>query len=379
MRHLKLGFDAKRLVANRTGLGNYSRFVLRALLRFHPEHTYYLFAPNKGDESLYADIASHSSVRMVFPKGRLKGSFWRTFGIPKLVSKLGLDVYHGLSNELPVGIGNDVFKLVTMHDLIYERFPKAYKPIDRFFYHLKYKRACTSLSDVIVSVSKMTANDLQKYYHIPEGKIKVIYQGCRSMFYESVSKQAVDKALEELNIKRPYFLSVGTFEWRKNFGLTVEALDKLPKEYKVVIVGRATEYGRKIMKVASDKGLSDRVVRPSYLTDDQLKALYAGAEVFVYPSRFEGFGIPIIESLAMGVPVVAARGSCLEEAGGAGAFYIDPDNVDELVEKLNLLISDSDQRLKMSEAGREHIKRFADKLIADQINALYLEGVTSKN
>ncbi|MDO4671479.1 MAG: glycosyltransferase family 1 protein [Porphyromonadaceae bacterium] len=378
MESLRIGFDAKRLVANNTGLGNYSRFVLRALLEFHPEHTYYLFAPHRGNMNLYDDISSHPSVKMVYPEGMLKGSLWRTFGIAKVAKKLKLDVFHGLSNELPVGISDRVFRILTMHDLIYERFPKAYNPIDRFLYHLKYKKSCTRFSDHIISISQMTYNDLLKYYHLPKEKITVVYQGCRSLFYEPIDSDAIGQVLSKLHIRRPYFLSVGTFEWRKNFGMTIKALPNLRKEYQLVIVGRDTEYSKSVMNEAKQLGVADRIIRPSNLSDDELKALYAGAEVFIYPSRFEGFGIPVIESLVMGVPVVAAKGSCLEEAGGKGAFYVDPDNVDELAEKLNLLVSNSTLRSQMIDFGKQHVKQFDGRVIADQINQLYLDGVHAK-
>ena len=168
-----------------------------------------------------------------------------------------------------------------------------------------------------------------------------------------------------------YVLSVGTIEERKNVLLAIKALDELPEEIHLVIVGRRTPYTDEAVKYIKSHSLDKRVHFRHQVTFDDLPALYQCAKLFVYPSRYEGFGIPIIEALHSGVPVIAATGSCLEEAGGPNSIYVNPDNAQEMANAIRLVWNNPDLRQKMIEQGLEYVSRFSAEKQASQMMELY--------
>ena len=166
-------------------------------------------------------------------------------------------------------------------------------------------------------------------------------------------------------------MSVGTIEERKNVLLAIKALDELPEEIHLVIVGRRTPYTDEAVKYIKSHSLDKRVHFRHQVTFDDLPALYQCAKLFVYPSRYEGFGIPIIEALHSGVPVIAATGSCLEEAGGPNSIYVNPDNAQEMANAIRLVWNNPDLRQKMIEQGLEYVSRFSAEKQASQMMELY--------
>ena len=166
-------------------------------------------------------------------------------------------------------------------------------------------------------------------------------------------------------------LSVGTIEERKNILLAVKALRFLPESLSLVIVGRRTKYADMVRQWAERNGVSDRVVMRHDVTDDELPSLYAGAEVFVYPSRYEGFGIPIIEAIAMGLPVVAATGSCLEEAGGPHSLYVNPDDAEGMAVAIRQSLKGAEGREERIAKSRDYIRRFEGSNVAAQVVDIY--------
>ena len=373
---MKIGFDAKRFFNNFTGLGNYSRFVIRALSEHVPQNEYMLFTPKvKAHPELNSILSSHN-VRVVTPPYGYSllgaGSIWRTWGISKSEETKALDVYHGLSQELPVNLPTNVKKIVTVHDLIFIRYPHLYKSIDTAIYKAKVKAACKQ-ANRIVAISRQTKEDIVHFLNVDAAKIDVVYQGCHPNFKKVYSADQINSVRTKYDLPRHYILSVGTIEERKNVLLLIKAIALLPIDLRihVVIIGRSTDYKRKIVEQAAKMRVSQWLIFLHDVSFVDLPAIYQGAEVFVYPSIFEGFGIPIVEALESAVPVIATKGSSLQEAGGPGAIYLDPENEQEMFDHLKRVLSDNDLRKKMIEEGREHIKQFEPGVIADKIMKVY--------
>lgn len=375
---MRIGFDAKRIVRNGTGLGNYSRYVVDILCRYGDAgNEYLLYAPDKGREELRRRLADYPAYRYVHPSGawRAVPSLWRTFGLPGAL-KGRCDLFHGLSNELPVGIRRSgVPSVLTMHDVIYRRYPHLYKPVDRRLYDLKYGHSCHQ-ADRIIAVSECTKRDVVEYYGIDPDKIDVVYQGCDSSFYTAPSAEALADVRGRYALPERFILNVGTIEARKNVRLAVEALAQMKdREVCLIAIGRRTDYAREAEAVAEKLGVDRRFRILQGVPFADLRCIYRLASLFVYPSRFEGFGIPIIEALASCVPVIAATGSCLEEAGGKDSLYVDPDNAGQLAEYADAVLSDGKRARSMVDAGGLYVKRFADSRLAADLQAVYRKMV----
>lgn len=366
---MRIGFDAKRAAQNRTGLGNYSRFVINGLTRFTSGNEYVLYVPSPKKCGLLKELDDRNLPK-VFPEGRLWKlfrSFWRVFGIPSRLSSDGIDIYHGLSNELPLTMSRagGVRSVVTVHDLIFLRYPQYYNPIDRWIYNYKFRKAC-GMADRIIAVSECTKRDIVSYYGIDAAKIDVVYQGCAREFYEPVADEKKQAVKERYGLPGRYVLYVGSMEERKNLLLAVKALKRMKEQVVLVAVGKCTPYLEEVLKFVREQKIEHRLSLFHRVPFEDLPALYQMASAFVYPSRFEGFGIPVLEALVSRVPVIAATGSCLEEAGGPHSLYVHPDDERQLALLLDKVLTDNELRNRMAEEGLRYARRFdAEKLTAD--------------
>lgn len=372
---MRIGFDAKRAVQNMTGLGNYSRYVLGALLTYFPENEYLLFAPKKRTNNrLDAIIANKPNVKIVTPKRKSFSSLWRVFGIWRTINNHKVDIFHGLSSELPLTICKTNGKsIVTVHDLIFRTMPHCYKFFDRKIYDYKFRRACQN-ADIVVAVSQCTKRDIVRFYHIPEEKIQVIYQGCDEAFSSEINDEQIAEVRKEYQLPEKYVLCVGSIEERKNAQLAVEALPHLSADIHLVLVGKQTPYCNRILAQAQKDEVANRVHLLSGVPFAHLMPIYKAALVFVYPSRYEGFGIPIVEALNVGVPVIAATGSCLEEAGGGGSIYVSPDDAKALADAI-MQTHNPATRSAMIEQGKQHAAQFTKEQMAKQTMDCYLQLV----
>ena len=370
---MNIGFDAKRIVQNQTGLGNYGRYVIEILSMFHPDNHYYLFAPKQKKNDRLNLLHSKSNVAFVFPSGidRIIPTIWRTTGVRKDLFNREIAIFHGLSNELPVGIRHlKVKSVVSIHDLIFLRYPEFYNPIDRWIYRWKFQRACR-IADKIIAVSECTKRDIMNFFSVPEEKIDVVYQGCHSQFRQIASNEKICEVREKYRLPNRFLLYVGSIESRKNLLLAVKALRRLPEDIHLVAIGKSTSYQAKVEAYMRQSGLESRVhIRNKFLFSD-LPAVYQSATVFIYPSFFEGFGIPVIEAMSCGVPVIATTGSCLEEAGGPDSIYVNPEDDQELASRILEIANNASLANRMIESGKIYVKRFEDERIASDIIRVY--------
>lgn len=379
---MKIGFDAKRAFTNFTGLGNYSRSTVKILADFFPSNSYYLYNPRVPDEHQikFLDLPHHSDVHIKIPKSffyELFPSLWRRMGITKDLVKDQLDIFHGLSHELPLGIEKTTIpSVVTIHDLIFLRFPQYYKATDRKIYASKFKHAC-EVADLIIAISEQTKKDIIHFFNIDEKKIRVVYQSCASVFHQKVNDMMLMKVRVKYKLPEHFLLNVGTIEKRKNAMLIVKALKNTDENIPLVIIGRETSYVEELKDYLKVNHLEHRVIFHHKITFDELPIIYNLATMFIYPSRFEGFGIPIIEALQCGVPTIAARGSCLEEAGGHACIYVEPDDVDGMSNAINTLLKEQKDEARIIE-GKKYVERFNQQKIADDLMKVYQELIATK-
>ncbi len=368
-KNMKIAFDAKRAYHNSTGLGNYSRDTIRILSQFHPSNQYFLFNPKKGN-NFNIDASNTSEVLPDSKFYRKFSSVWRQGAIVNQLKRTGIEIYHGLSNELPKGINKSGIKtVVTIHDLIFIRFPELYPPIDRRIYKAKFKHAC-KIADVITAISEQTKRDIVEFFGMNPDKIKVIYQGCHQVFQKGIDESALEKVRKKYQLPKKFILNVGTIEERKNLLSAIKAIKDLD-EVHLVVVGKETNYTKQVVSYITDNQLDKRVSFLKNISIDELAVLYQLATIFVYPSIFEGFGIPIIEALFSKTPVISSTGSCFSEAGGPDSIYCEPYDIPVLRQSIEKLWHDENLRKNMAQKGLSYAQKFTDTIIADNLANLY--------
>jgi len=373
-KQMKIGYDAKRAFANFTGLGNYARSTISNICIVFPAHEYYLYTPTKVADGASDFIHDIKNAHIRGPRNLFYGTFsaaWRRFGIAADAAHDQIDLYHGLSHEIPDGIEKTNIKtVVTIHDLIFKRFPHYYKKIDRKIYDNKIKHA-VKFAHTIIAISEQTKKDIIEFYQVAENKIEVIYQACDAIFEKKQTSVEINLIKETYALPANYLLYVGTIEERKNALVILQAMLALPSHVKLVMVGKKKSYGLIIDAFIKKHELNDRVIQINQVDFKDLPAIYQAATIFIYPSKFEGFGIPIIEAVHSETPVIAAQCSCLAEAGGPNSLYFEPSNAEELTGLIADLLADESKRKSMAASGKKYVEKFNGDKIATELMCLY--------
>lgn len=349
---MKIGFDAKRYFHNRTGLGNYSRTLVEGLRTMFPENDYVLY-----DEK----------------------ALKRTFRLGHQAEREGCDVFHGLSNEIPMDSMGRTRSVVTMHDICWKTYPEMYHFMDRHIYDLKYGRSCQRANRV-VAISESTKQDVMRYYGVPEERIEVIYQPVQKFFYSPLTEQKAMALIAESlpQLPKDFVLYVGSINARKNLMAVVEALAMMPRERRpmLLVVGNGREYRRRVEEYIAKHDLSGSVmIETNIYNNELLQALYRQARVFVYPSFYEGFGLPVVEAALQHTPVITSSVSSLPEAGGPDACMIDPyrpDAAEHLVNNLERLLTDDAYNDAVASSMEQYARSmFMPEMQSERLMKLY--------
>ncbi len=363
---MKIAFDGKRFFSNASGLGNYSRDLVRILAIYFPENRYILFNKNQSERGKEILNLPNVSFRVVS-----KGNLSRQFKMGKDAQNADADIFHGLSGELPLKWNNkSIKKVVTIHDLIFLRFPKYYSFFDRKIHFWKFGKAAEQ-ADLIIAISEQTKRDIIKYLKVPESKIRVVYQGCHQSFKEIHSSEFLNSVKEKFNLPEKFVLNVGTIEERKNLLNIVKAINGT--EIPLVVIGKKTKYFNKVQKFIKKNKLLNQVIFLENVSMEELAAIYKLSKIFVYPSFFEGFGIPVIEALFSGTAVITGNTSSLPEAGGPESLYVNPYQMEDLKSKILFLWNNKAERKRRAEKGLEYVQRFTDENIARELMNVYSE------
>jgi len=367
--NLKIGFDGKRAANNLTGLGNYSRSLIESLASQYPENQYLVYSPKVKSHKQIDLFLAQDNITLKLPKD---GTFlWRTLNILKDLGRDHVQIFHGLSHEIPFAIQHTKIKsIVTIHDLIFLRFPEYYQFIDRKLYEWKSKSACKR-ADKIIAISEKTKADIVEFYGTDPAKIEVIYQSCDDSFKEPLPVQSLKRIKLTYKLPDQYILNVGTIEQRKNLKLIIQSLKNVHDQYKLVVIGKQTSYFKEVEKEIEKLGLRNRIIFLKNIPFADLPGIYQMASLFVYPSFYEGFGIPIIEALYSKVPVIAATGSCLEEAGGPNSIYVNPEDSAGLSFHINQVLENVNLQNEMKEKGLEFVQKFNSPLVTQQLMNCY--------
>ena len=368
---MKIGFDAKRFFNNNTGLGNYSRTLLKNILKVQPQNNYILYSPNKAQHSV-SETFLHGKNIVVKSSSKL---FWRERGVVSDLKNDGVQLYHGLSNEIPLGIHKSgIQSIVTIHDLIFKIHPKTYNYFDAKIYDFKFKYSCKN-ANRILAISESTKRDIIQFYNVPPERIDVIYQACNPIFYTLQSTEDVSRNLKEYKLPERFMLYVGSVIERKNLLTIVKAQEKINTSNRIplVIVGKGGAYKKQVEQYIQDKNLGEHFIWLNSLENNEhLQALYQKAELFIYPSIYEGFGIPVVEALLSKTPVITSNVSSLPEAAGPKSICIDPQDENLMKESIERVLSNDILKQEMVEKGYKYaLTNFDGKKCAEKVLNLY--------
>lgn len=358
---MRIAFDAKRALNNRTGLGNYSRNLIQGLLKYYPDNNYILFSPS-ADETLAEKMEGH--FKLILPEKNmyktLKG-IWRSYGVSENIAAQRTDIYHGLSGEIPFGIDKRTTKtVVTIHDLLFMQYREHYMFLDRKVYELKTRYAIKH-ADAIVAISNETRQALVEILDADESKISVISPIIKTPLRSGKSFGDT-----------PYILHVASLTKRKNQQNLIEAFATISNRVKhnLMIVGNGPLLNDLNQQIEKHQ-LQYRVEILTNVSDDELQQLYVRSSAFIYPSVAEGYGMPIAEALSAGIPSAAGNSAAMKEAGGGGAIYFNPLSLSEICEAMIRICNDEALRKKLTEEGQKHVAEISDQKLTDKLMALY--------
>ncbi len=370
---MRIGIDARVLMnKNYSGVSWYAFNILTALFESDHENEYVLF---------YNSNKSVSMPEFNQPNVSYKGFRWSNkafnfclnfFSWPKLDKLIGgCDVFF-TPNLHFVSWSADCRKVIVVHDLSFLAYPQFFNLKQRLWHKLILNKKILAQADVIIADSESTKRDLIALLNIPQEKIKVVYLGMsrviptkatlRSVVEESLSLINIG-VMKKLNLPEKYFLFVGTIEPRKNLAGAIKALEQLPADVKLAVAG---QWGWKFDEEKHLMENNDRIIKLGYVEEAEKAELYQHAVALVYPSFYEGFGLPILEAMTLGCPVICGNNSSQGEVAGDAGVYVDPFNINEIKQAMELMLTDADFRQGCVARGYEQAKNFSWQKTAEQ-------------
>ncbi len=367
-RSYTIGFDAKHANRGNTMQSSYARFVIDALSSACPKSAYFRMYIEKSEpHSDYEALAERPNVESMEPDGmfwRKWSWLWRMWHIGRDLERGDVELYHALAGLVPLGLERrNIRSVVTVHSLEFLRLRRLFSPIYNF-----YRRAIMLSSmrraDRIIAASECVKQDLMRYLRIDADKIDVIYGGCHRRFSEPVTELEMERVKERYNLPERYLLVAGRHNARKNLNHIIETLPQMDSDLDIVIVGRGTSHTENLVRRMKTLGVEDRVRLLYGVADEDMPAIYHGATAYLMLSLYEGFSTTIVEALTVGVPVIASRGSSLEEVGGPDSIYVKPGDQAALLAAINSVVESEELRQQMIERGKEYAQRFRPEVIA---------------
>jgi len=371
---MNIGFDISAQSLPRSGMGQYQYHLLRHLLEIDHQNFYNLYAFNFRNRKRFKEIkfpAKNYKIKVLPIPQRLIILWWMMMRRPYLERLTGkCDVYH--LSEICIPPVKKAKTVAFIHDLTTILFPEHHKRSNVFLHSKRFKNI--HKVDAILTNSESTKKDIIKHLKIKTEKIFVTYLGADECF-RPMNEAEVEPVLQKYKIRKPYILFVGTLEPRKNVETLISAFDQLKAKHQIlhqlVLVGQKGWLYKNIFRAIESSPNKSDIRYTDYVPDIDLPALMNGAEVFVYPSFYEGFGLPVLEAMQCGAPVITSDISSMPEVGGEACLYINPDSADELTKSIFEVINDAGLQKNLSEKGVERAKQFSWEKCARETLKVY--------
>jgi glycosyltransferase involved in cell wall biosynthesis len=368
-----IGIDARK--AHDFGIGTYIRNLVQSLARVDTQNNYVLFV---GPDSArtFRELPDRFRTVLepapVYSARELVALSWRLW-------RQKVDLYHSTHYVLPAWVPCKA--VVTIHDIIHLLYPEFLPSPLAFLYAQRMIRRGLTRGDAIIAVSMSTKTDLMEYFDLSGEKIEVVYQGVSDAFRERLSDERLRDTRQRLGLDREYVLFIGNPKPHKNLDNVVRAfgraLQLVDFDAELVCIGNRETADFKIRQRAERLGISDRVRLLGHVADEVLPAVYQGARLFLFPTLYEGFGLPVVEAMASGVPVITSNTSALKEVAEGYAHLVDPLDVDEIAAAIARCMSDSEHRDALARLGAQRAEDFRWSRTAEQTLQIYERVLTA--
>jgi len=351
----RFGYNSEGL-PNRVGSSEVAFQWLCELNKIDKKNEYVIYLPTNPTSDLPKEREGWEYI--VLPIKPL----WTIFALNPAIRKQKFDVFFSPTHYGPIFVSCP--QVISILDISYKHFPELFKKKDLIKLNLWGTYSIRS-SKKIIAISNSSKNDIIKEYRVPEAKVVAIKLGIKEPGKSKMSKKEL---FEKYSVGEPYLLFVGTLQPRKNIVRLIEAFSRLKaSDMKLLIIGRRGWQYKEILEAPEKYGVAGQVKFLETVTDEELPTFYENAEAFVLPSLYEGFGLPILEAMKYGCPVLTSNVSSLPEAGENAAVYFDPGNVSDIAEKIEKVLSDESLRAKMKKEGFEQVKKFSWEKSAKQV------------
>jgi len=359
---MKIGIITDSIDESSAGISVYTRNLVENILKLDKKNEYVLIHHKKSDDDLYKKTKQLIIPLKNIPLGR---EYRKVVQMPKILKKQNFDLIHETAQMGPFFFKNNFKKIVTVHDLAPLKFFKTIQGLAPYLHHRLGLKSVLKNVDKIIAVSESTKNDIINLLKINKNKIHRIYEGNKQI--KQSSNQDIFK---KYNIKTPYLLFIGTLEPRKNIVNIIKGFSKT-NNLQLVIAGKKGWKYKEIFNTVKKLKLQDRVKFIGFAANQDIPNLYKNAVAFIFASVYEGFGLPVLEAMSYGCPVVTSKTSSLPEVAGDAAILVDPFNISEIAEAIETATKDENKRKEMIEKGFKQSKKFSWEKAARETIKLY--------
>ena len=367
---MRIGLDGYPLTEPRTGVGHYTFELARALARAHPADQFELISPKPFDEYVFE---REPIANLSFIKGKssaIRGHWW-SVGLPLYAKRAGLDLFHGTNFELP--LWNRRRTVLTIHDLSALRYPELHRP--RLARRARVRLPLAAkLARAIITPTEAVKREVCSQFRLKAEKVTAIHEAPRKVFQPLPLDQTVE-IRKHLGIENDFLLFVGTLEPRKNLLTLLKAFEQILRHTswrpQLVVAGGQGWLMDETFSFLKESGLNEHLRLTGYLNDQELQALYSSCKAFIYPSLYEGFGLPPLEAMACGAPVIATRIPALQETLADAAILLEPVDVDGLARAIISILENDDRRRELSSSGLEQAAQYSWERAAQLTYEIY--------
>jgi glycosyltransferase involved in cell wall biosynthesis len=377
----RIGIDVTAAVTQGGGIGRYTRELVRALVQSESFGDYeYVFFSARPDQNLPVLDPLPQGENIIYRRAPVSQVWlyrlWHRLRIPVPIQTAtgNLDLFHSPDFVLPA-VRGPIPKLLTVHDLSFIHYPEAFTPALVRYLNQVVPRSIEQANRILAD-SQATKKDLIDHWQVPADKITVLYSGVSNSFKPITDKGKLKDIRNRYGLgDKPYLLGVGTLQPRKNYSLLIRAFKEVAQQFphNLLIAGGKGWLYEEMMTQVDQLGLYDRVRFLGFVADDDLPGLYSQAALFVFPSLYEGFGLPLLEAMACGVPVISSNSSSLPEVVGDAAVTLPPENADAWSDTILALLADSTLRTSLVADGFLQARHFTWKRAAKQLMSIYEE------